>query len=111
MSNLNDQLSQLVYSTDAGRIEPNKAEPSPPTGDGVVRITRQTKGRKGKGVTIVTGVEKNETELKQMAKQLKRICGVGGAVKNFTIELQGDQRDVVKAWFEQQKYKVKLAGG
>lgn len=111
MSNLSDQLSQLVYSTDAGRIEPSKEEPAPPAGDGVVRITRQTKGRKGKGVTIITGIEKNEVELKQLAKQLKRICGVGGAVKNFTIELQGDQRDVVKAWLEQQKFKVKLAGG
>ncbi|MEX1220847.1 MAG: stress response translation initiation inhibitor YciH [Idiomarina sp.] len=111
MSNLSDQLSQLVYSTDAGRVEPAKEQPTPPAGDGVVRITRQTKGRKGKGVTIVTGIEQNEAELKQLAKQLKRICGVGGAVKNFTIELQGDQRDVVKAWLEQQKFKVKLAGG
>jgi len=106
-----DQLSQLVYTTDSGRVEAEPETPQAPEGDGIVRILRQTKGRKGKGVTIITGIVATEAELKSIAKQLKKICGVGGAVKAFDIELQGDQRDVAKAWLEQQKYKVKLAGG
>ncbi|WP_404399602.1 stress response translation initiation inhibitor YciH [Idiomarina seosinensis] len=111
MSDWKDQLGQLVYSTDAGKIDP---EPEPeviPQGDGIVRLQRQTKGRKGKGVTLVTGLEKPEKELKAVAKQLKQYCGVGGAVKEHTIEIQGDQRDAAERWLKQQGYTVKRAGG
>lgn len=111
MSDWKDQLNQLVYSTDSGKIE---AEPEPeviPEGDGIVRIQRQTKGRKGKGVTIISGISAPEAELKTLAKKLKQHCGVGGAVKDYTIELQGDQREAAKLWLEKQRYHVKLAGG
>lgn len=111
MSDWKDQLSTLVYSTDTGKID---AEPEPediPESDGIVRLQRQTKGRKGKGVTIVTGIAKPEKELKAIAKKLKQHCGVGGAVKDYTIELQGDQRDAAQQWLEKQGYAVKQAGG
>lgn len=108
---LKDQLSQLVYSTDAGRIEPEVQEEQPPRGDGIVRIRRETKGRKGKGVTTISGIEQSEAELKQLAKALKQRCGVGGSVKDFVIEIQGDQREACKAYLEQKGFTVKLAGG
>ncbi|MCL4410541.1 MAG: stress response translation initiation inhibitor YciH [Gammaproteobacteria bacterium] len=107
---LRDQLSTLVYSTDAGRIEPEKETQQPPKGDGIVRIQRETKGRKGKGVTVIRGLELDADALKTLAKALKQRCGVGGSVKDFTIEIQGDQRDACKAYLEQQGFKVKLAG-
>lgn len=108
---LRDQLSQLVYTTDSGKVEPEPAAPQRGESDGVVRIQRQTKGRKGKGVTLITGLPLTPDELKEMAKQLKRRCGVGGSVKDFTIEIQGDQREVCQAWLAEQGYTVKLAGG
>ena len=111
MNDWKDQLSQVVYSTDAGKIDSEPEPESIPRGDGVVRLQRQTKGRKGKGVTIVTGIAKPETELKAIAKKLKQHCGVGGSVKDYTIELQGDQRDAAQQWLKHQGYKVKLAGG
>ena len=72
---------------------------------------RETKGRKGKGVTLVTGLALPQNELKQMAKKLKQQCGVGGSVKEYVIELQGDQRDIIEKWLTKQGYRVKQAGG
>ncbi|CUS48665.1 MAG: translation initiation factor Eif-1 [Idiomarinaceae bacterium HL-53] len=108
---LRDQLSQLVYSTDQGKILPEAPSEEVPQGDGVVRIRRETKGRKGKGVTVIEGLAQTKDALKDIAKSLKKRCGVGGSVKEYTIEIQGDQRDVCKNWLEEQGYKVKLAGG
>lgn len=106
-----DQLSQLVYSTDTGKITPEQDTEQVPSGDGIVRIRRETKGRKGKGVTVIQGLEVNTDTLKSISKALKKKCGVGGSVKDFTIEIQGDQREVCKAHLENEGYKVKLAGG
>lgn len=100
----------LVYSTDLGRI---KAEPEViegPKGDGVVRIHRQTKGRKGKGVSIVTGLDLDDTALKLFAAELKKSCGCGGSVKDGEIEIQGDARDKIKVYLEKKGFRVKLAG-
>ena len=80
-------------------------------GDGVVRLRRETKGRGGKAVTIVSGVPLAPDALKALAKTLKQKCGVGGAVKNTEIEIQGDQRAVLKPTLEKLGYTVKLAGG
>lgn len=104
--------SRLVYSTVRGRIrpDPEMAEPRP-KGDGIVRIRRETKGRKGKGVTTVTGVPLDDTELKTLAKQLKNLCGSGGTLKNGVIEIQGDHRQAVQAELEKRGMTVKLAGG
>ncbi len=89
----------------------NKSISHPPK-DGVVRIGRETKGRKGKGVTLVSGVALPEAELKELAKQLKTHCGAGGSIKEGIIEIQGDHRTQVQAYLEKNlKQKIKLAGG
>lgn len=82
-----------------------------PEGDGIVRISRQTKGRKGKGVTLINGLLLTEEELKALAKELKQHCGVGGAVKSGVIEIQGDQRDSLLAVLKDKGFNAKLAGG
>ena len=104
--------SKLVYSTDAGRIKSIDPLPTlPPKGDGFIRIRRETVGRNGKGVTTLTGFELPAAELQILAKQLKQLCGTGGTVKEWTIEIQGDQRENLKAELEKRGFKVKLAGG
>ena len=76
------QNSNLVYSTDGGKIEQAKAQSARSVNkDGIVRIHRETKGRKGKGVSIVEGLDKEPAELKTLCKTLKQKCGCGGAVK------------------------------
>jgi translation initiation factor 1 len=102
--------SRLVYSTDVGRIKEGE-QPQAFSGDGTVRIRRETKGRKGKGVTTVSGIELPEAELKALAKQLKQKCSTGGTVKSGVIEIQGDHRDLLKAELEKRGHQVKLAGG
>ncbi|TFH92493.1 stress response translation initiation inhibitor YciH [Vibrio ouci] len=101
----------LVYSTDIGRIKPEEEKPQREKGDGIVRIIRQTKGRKGKGVSIVTGLDLDDAPLKLLAAELKKVCGCGGSVKDGTIEIQGDARDKIKAHLEKKGHTVKLAGG
>lgn len=113
--------SNLVYSTDQGRICPGCSQPQQqccckaaapqPSGDGIVRIRRQTKGRKGKGVTLIDGLPLAEDELKSLAKQLKKACGSGGTVKDGVIEIQGDYRNQVLSVLTKQGYTAKLAGG
>ncbi|HAX4717709.1 TPA: stress response translation initiation inhibitor YciH [Escherichia coli] len=107
---MSDSNSRLVYSTETGRIDP-KAAPVRPKGDGVVRIQRQTSGRKGKGVCLITGVDLDDAELTKLAAELKKKCGCGGAVKDGIIEIQGDKRDLLKSLLEAKGMKVKLAGG
>jgi translation initiation factor 1 len=103
--------SRLVYSTDTGRVDAPKHTPKRAASDGIVRIQRETKGRKGKGVSIISGLPLLPEELKTMAKALKKHCGVGGSVKDEVIEIQGDQREACKAFLEKKGYQVKLAGG
>lgn len=103
--------NQLVYSTDFGRISKPEKQKSAPDGDGIVRIRRETKGRKGKGVTVISGLLLEEGALKALAKDLKKLCGTGGAVKEHSIEIQGDNREKIKAFLEAKNYTVKLAGG
>lgn len=101
----------LVYSTDIGRIKQEKEIDERPKGDGIVRIQRQTKGRKGKGVCIISGLDASDPELKLIAAELKKVCGCGGSVKDGTIEIQGDNREKIKAYLEKKGHTVKLAGG
>ena len=108
---MNDSNSRLVYSTDTGRIDEPKAVPERPKGDGIVRIQRQTSGRKGKGVRLITGIDQDDAELTKLAAELKKKCGCGGAVKDGVIEIQGDKRDLIKSLLEAKGMKVKLAGG
>lgn len=108
---MNDDNSRLVYSTESGRIDEPKVAPERPKGDGIVRIQRQTSGRKGKGVCLITGIDLDDSELIKLAAELKKKCGCGGAVKEGVIELQGDKRDLIKSLLETKGMKVKLAGG
>lgn len=114
----------IVYRTGEGRICSGCVRPqakcvcadkvrNPPlqAGDGIVRLQRETKGRKGAGVTVITGLALSEQALAKLAKELKKKCGVGGAVKDGRIELQGDQRERLQSELESAGYKVKLASG
>lgn len=104
--------SRLVYSTETGRIRPEESKPQAPTeGDGIVRLHRETKGRGGKAVTLITGVPLAGAELKTLAKDLKKLCGVGGAIKDGVITIQGDQRENLKPALEKRGFSVKIAGG
>ncbi|WP_163558982.1 translation initiation factor Sui1 [Halomonas sp. NO4] len=124
MASLQDQLRGLVYSTEHGETCPDCRAPVAECTcaeqaeqarlaalDDIVRIRRETSGRKGKGVTTISGVPLAEKELKALAKALKQRCGTGGAVKEGVIEIQGDQREALKAELERRGYRVKLAGG
>lgn len=113
--------SRPVYSTDKGRLCAGcgkslgacqcKQGKSPAPGDGIVRIKRETKGRGGKGVSLITGLSLPEDQLKEVARTLKQLCGTGGTVKDGVIEIQGDNRDRLLLWFQEQGYQVKKAGG
>ena len=121
MSQSPDASSRLVYSSESGGVCPNcgKAlkkcvcgqDKADPVGDGIVRVSRETKGRKGKGVTLVSGLPLDAEALKRLGKQLKAKCGCGGTVKNGIIEIQGDHRDLVVEELKQQGFTVKRAGG
>ena len=87
-----DQLSQLVYTTDKGRIKED-TKPTVTPGDGTARVRRETKGRKGKGVMVISGLGLEPAELKKLASKLKKACGTGGSVVDETIEIQGDIED------------------
>jgi translation initiation factor 1 len=112
----------LVYSTDAGRMCPTCRKPvascacaskraAPLPGDGIVRVSRETKGRGGKAVTVARGVPLDAAALVKLAQQLKAACGSGGTVKDGTIEVQGDHCDKVIALLKAQGHVVKRAGG
>lgn len=79
--------------------------------DGIVRIGRETKGRRGKGVTVITGLPGNTKALKKTASKLKARCGVGGTVRGRTIEIQGDQRDRLVKMLTEDGYTVRKSGG
>lgn len=113
-------LGGLVYSTDSGRMCPACRQPvaqcvcgaTPiPVGDGIVRVSRETKGRGGKAVTVVKGVLLDATGLGDLGKQLKTACGTGGTVKDGVIEVQGDHCERVVQILKAQGYTVKRAGG
>lgn len=116
-----DQNSRLVYSSEIGRICPGcgkaagscicRKKVTPAAGDGIVRVQRETKGRGGKTVTVITGVPGGEAALKAIAGELKRRCGTGGALKDGTIEIQGDHRDLLVMELEKKGFTVKRAGG
>lgn len=111
----------IVYSTDTGRMCPGcghsvkqcccSTSKNSPASDGVVRVTRQTKGRKGSGVSLIEGLPLHGAELKKLGKALKKKCGSGGTIKNGVIEIQGDHRELLVQQLIQLGYKAKLAGG
>jgi translation initiation factor 1 len=111
----------LVYSTDAGRMCPVcrnpiaqcicKQQAPPPSSDGVVRVSRETKGRGGKAVTLVKGAPLDALALAALGKQLRTACGSGGTVKDGVIEVQGDHCERVMELLKKEGWTVKRAGG
>ncbi len=79
--------------------------------DGVVRVSRQTQGRGGKGVTVITGLALPPADLEKLAKELKQRCGSGGTVKDGVVEIQGEHRDTLVAELTKRGYVAKRAGG
>lgn len=116
----NSSNSGLVYSTDGGRMCPGCRQPlaacqcranAVPRGDGVVRVSRQSKGRGGKTVTLVKGLALDAAALALLGKQLRSACGSGGTVKDGVIEVQGDHCDLVMEALRKQGHDPKRAGG
>jgi translation initiation factor 1 len=110
----------LVYSTESGRMCPGCRQPvascrcgapSVPKGDGVLRVSRETKGRGGKAVTVVKGALLDAAGLAALGKQLRSLCGSGGTVKDGVIEVQGDHVERVIEALKAQGHTVKRAGG
>ena len=92
------------------RCNCSQNKPAPKT-DGVVRVSRETKGRGGKSVTLVKGLALDTLALAALGKQLKAACGSGGTVKDGVIEVQGDHADALVAVLQKQGHDVKRAGG
>lgn len=113
--------SGLVYSTAQGRLCPVcenpldqclcKSAPGTASGDGVVRVRREVAGRKGKAVTVVTGVPRDAAALQILAKELKVLCGSGGTLKDGVIEVQGDHVEKVMTRLRDRGFTVKRSGG
>jgi translation initiation factor 1 len=110
MAGISEGNSRLVWSSDEGRVpDPQRrAAPEPARGDGVVRVGRTSSGRRGKTVTLVTGLP--PADVAGVAKELKRLCGSGGAVKDGVVEIQGDQRTRIIGHLEG-RYRVTATGG
>ena len=115
--------AKLIYSTDSSnqncpkcnkelrKCKCSSSSATNPAKDGVVRVGRETKGKKGKGISTITGLPLDEFDLKDLAKQLKAKCGCGGTVKNGVIEIQGDHRDLLVKELTSKGYTAKKAGG
>jgi len=125
MKNKRDPASRqseysLVYSTSEGRVCPVCSKPvekcacrkktASPKGDGIVRVSRSSKGRKGKGVTLITGIALTGDDLKGLALKLKQRCGAGGTIKEGTIEIQGEHRDLLVTELAKLGYSAKRSG-
>ena len=123
MATMNQRDGGLVYSTDGGRMCPQCRQPlvqcrckqaaasAVAATDGIVRVSRQTKGRAGKGVTVVAGLALAPEPLAELGRRLRQACGAGGTVKAGMIEIQGDHCDAVIALLRTQGLTVKRAGG
>jgi len=111
----------LLYSTEHGRMCPECRQPiagclcgqnTPmPVSEGIVRVSRETKGRAGKSVTLIKGLSLDVLALSQLSKRLKTACGSGGTVKDGVIEIQGDHCERVIEYLKKQGWVVKRAGG
>ena len=120
MKHASTPLGSLVYSTDTGRMCPGCRQPvasctcrqsAASKGDGVVRVSLQTKGRGGKSVTLVKGLALNAENLAVLGKQLRTACGAGGTVKDGVVEVQGDHVDTLLAALHKLGHTGKRAGG
>lgn len=110
----------LVYSTETGQLCPGCEQPkdqctckqsTAPEGDGIIRVQREKKGRGGKTVTTITGIEADKKTLSDLLKKLKKRFGCGGAVKNWVIELQGDLAEQATEYLKKEGFATKQVGG
>ena len=111
---VNKLLARLLGGRDDAPDAPREQglpKPAQPKKVHTVKLSRETAGRRGKGVTVVSELPLNEDQLKELATKLKNACGTGGTAKDGRIEIQGDQRDRIAAELEKLGYKVKRAGG
>jgi translation initiation factor 1 len=109
---------QLIFSTDKGSICSDCSKPikecvcreikrnAVPQTSGSVKIRHETMGRRNKGVTMISNLPLSEEQLQTLVKKFKSTFGTGGAVKDYTIELQGDQRDKVAVELRRLGYSV-----
>jgi len=117
MKTKKEKNSSHVYSTEQGRMCPACGNPitdcicrqkeTVRRGDGIVKVGQETKGRKGKRVTVITGVPLDHAGLSKLARELKQKCGTGGTTRNGVIEIQGDHRDILAEELKKQGYTVK----
>ena len=113
--------SRIIYSTGIGSLCPNCRRPVRecvcPKGvpgaakPGAVRVARETQGRAGKGVTVITGLPLSAADIDTLASKLKKRCGSGGTVRGDVIEIQGDHRDVIVAELIKLGWPAKRSGG
>lgn len=122
---MNSDGEHLVYSTEHGMLDKpmrkNSAKKKRQTGSHQqtpkkenkqgIRIQRESKGRGGKSVSVITGLQLNDAEMKLLLKRLKTNLGTGGAIKQGTIEIQGDQRQTLLLLLEKEGLKAKVSGG
>ena len=113
----------IVYRTGVGRMCPGCRRPvaqcvcktqsgqAVRSGAGAVRVGRETQGRAGKGVTVISGLPLDDAGLEALAKELKRRCGSGGTVRDGVIEIQGEHRDTLVAELTRRGYPAKRSGG
>ncbi len=119
---LDAEVNDLVARLFTGKAREDKPDrvpapvpvaPSKPAKAHTLRIGRETKGRRGKGVTIISDLPAtlSEADREELATKLKSRCGTGGTYKDSVIEIQGDQRDRLTTELEKMGYKVKRVGG
>lgn len=109
---MNDD-TRKVWSSDEGRVREEAPAPAAKsgTGDGIARVSRETRGRRGKTVTLVRGLDLEPEALAELAGELKKRCGVGGSAKDGAITIQGDKVDAIAAALEQRGFTVRRSGG
>ncbi len=107
--------SKTVWSSEDGDLRKKDEKPaivnSLPPQQQVIYLHRESKGRGGKGVTLIKGLALSEGELSTLAKKIKQTCGTGGTVKDGVIEIQGEHREKIADTLRKLGYKVKVAGG
>lgn len=122
----NRKLDGLVYSSDFGRACPLCSQPadqcrckeqanqglqSSPFKDGIIRVERQTKKRAGQTVTVIRGASLPSSELKALAKSLRKVCASGGTIKDGNIEIQGDHAELLIKELQSLGFSAKRSGG
>ncbi len=117
-------IGGLVYSTQGGRMCPTcrqavdlcrcaaqRGDAAASHGDGVVRVSRESRGRGGKTVTVVRGLGLDPAALAETGKRLRTLCGAGGTSKDGVIEVQGDHCDRVIGYLRASGRSVRRSGG